>query len=315
MLYGRKGIKSEIMDVVEHFERANNVQVIFGSVLGSISKGMERADSDYDTKFLYVEKTNGVIKRWDKNTIIKENDIHQNFVPENKTGFYDKVAFWEATSFLNLLNNPCLDDKISTGLCHFVYWTFNSPYCYDPFGLAVKINPIIKEIFNIEYELDFYRKYIQNTFSRKELRLREYMNSAYYALAIEYILNNNTFAPIYFPTLLMLCKDQQLKIEIKKITDDYYQLTNKYIKEEQFSRQMGSNVLYQGNDLVSGYIETIMEKVNGFIKEYNENHKEGNNTYDIVQFMIDEIENRPVRDVSRIEGHYEGGLDYRVARS
>ena len=52
MLYGKEAARNEILSQVEEFEKRYNKKVVFGSVLGSISKGVERYDSDYDSRFL-----------------------------------------------------------------------------------------------------------------------------------------------------------------------------------------------------------------------------------------------------------------------
>ena len=65
MLYGKEAARNEILSQVEEFEKRYNKKVVFGSVLGSISKGVERYDSDYDSRFLYFDVTNQEIVRWD----------------------------------------------------------------------------------------------------------------------------------------------------------------------------------------------------------------------------------------------------------
>ncbi len=182
MLYGNEKIQKEIINQIEKFEKKFNKKVVFGAMVGSISKGVERYDSDYDTRFLYLDKVEDEYIRWDKTgSDLKEEQIHYCYVPEkcncyangreyrkehhkfdleDKSLFYDKIAFWELTSFLNFLKVPVLDNKFSVGLYHIVSWTFNSPFCWDPYGIGSKISCLLDEMFRPEYEIQYYRNYI-----------------------------------------------------------------------------------------------------------------------------------------------------------
>ena len=116
MLYGNKEVQEEILKQVRKFEEKYNKKVVFGAMVGSISKGVERYDSDYDTRFLYLDRLEEGFARWDKVKDIKESQVHQCYIPgskdcyvdgdqyrrnyhefevTDKSLFYDKIAFWE----------------------------------------------------------------------------------------------------------------------------------------------------------------------------------------------------------------------------
>lgn len=191
MLYGNAKVQAEILEHVGQFEKEYNKKVIFGSMVGSISKGLERFDSDYDTRFLYLDQSEQGIVRWDQTEEdIAEEQIHICYIPDrmncyvggrnyrdkyhefelsDKSYFYDKIAFWELTSFVNFLKKPKLDNKFSVGLYHIVSWTFNSPFCWDPYGIAGKVRCLLDEMFIPEYEIQYYRNYIVNAKKKRSV--------------------------------------------------------------------------------------------------------------------------------------------------
>lgn len=82
MLYGNENIQKEVLDRVKEFEEKYNRKVIFGAVLGSISQGKERYDSDYDSRFLYLDLSEHGYVRWNKlSRNIQECEIHQCYIP------------------------------------------------------------------------------------------------------------------------------------------------------------------------------------------------------------------------------------------
>ncbi len=300
MLYGRRQIQEEILEKVYEFEKKYNKKVIFGAMVGSISKGVERYDSDYDTRFLYLDRDKDEYFRWDRlEKDIEEKQIHKSFVPERSDLFYDKIAFWEFTSFISFLKKPSLDGKFSVGLYHIVVWTFNSPYCWDPYGISNKISCLIDAMFVKSYEVSYYRKYIENCMKKKEPLLREYLYSAYYAIAIQYCIERDKFAPIYFPTILKLCDNQSMEIEIKKLENRYYEETNQLIKENRqgYKRKMSNLICVSKNEIIDSYIEEVLD----MSKKYqNTKVVQSDKDYveDIIDIVIKSLMRPTVKDVN-----------------
>lgn len=282
MLYGNKYIQDEILDQVKLFEEKYNKKVIFGAMVGSISKGVERYDSDYDTRFLYLDQSEHGVVRWDKIEDIKENQIHICYIPErlscyvgggdyrrkhreydlaDKSYFYDKIGFWELTSFIGFLRNPRLDNKFLVELCHIVAWTFNSPFCWDPYGIASKVNSLLDEMFVPEYEIQYYRNYILRAREREPMRAREYLYSAYYALAIEYCLKYNKFAPVYFQSLLATCRNENLVKAILKLQESYYESATETLNlEKKYERQSVANFRTYRDSIIDDYLSEVLVK-------------------------------------------------------
>ena len=287
MLYGNEKTKNEILNIVNGFEKNYNKKVVFGSVLGSISLGLQRYDSDYDSRFLYLDQSGEDI-HWDKLTEdMIENQIHQCYFPKNgyldgvfvrnnrqvlksdkefdKKLFYDKVAFWELTSYIELLRNPQLNNKFSTELYHTVAWMFHSPFCWDPYGIKNKISWILDEMFVLEYEIQFYRNYILNVLNTSKVTMKKYLYCVYFALAIEYCIKRNRFAPIYSKSLLAMCDNEKLKEAIITSEMKYYSLMNDKIKSgQQFERKMTSRLSAERNSVIDSFINEVLHKTEGY---------------------------------------------------
>lgn len=320
MLYGNKEIQDEILEQVRKFERKHNKKVIFGAVVGSISKGLERYDSDYDTRFLYLDPSENGYVRWDRvEENIAEKDVHLCYIPQkadcyidgddyrdrscelgsdDKSFFYDKIAFWEITSFVNFLRNPKLDNKFSIGLYHIVAWTLNSPYCWDPYGIKSKISGLLDQMFVGQYEIAYYRNYICNALNKSPLRLREYLYSAYYALAIEYCIKFNRFAPVYFKSLLVLCEDDKLENRILDLEKKYYKMTAEKLESgETYERKMSNSLNVEHDSVIDDFLEMVLEKTK---KDYEGNVNIGKEKYvdGIIGIILDSLKRPIVRGVN-----------------
>lgn len=314
MLYGNQKVQEEIIEQVKLFEKKYNKKVVFGAMVGSISKGMERFDSDYDTRFLYLDPTDFGYIRWDKlERDIAESQIHFCYIPDkhncyvegdnyrasyqdydlkDKSFFYDKIAFWEITSFVNFLKNPRLDNKFSIGLYHIVSWTFRSPFCWDPYGIAEKISALLDEMFVAEYEIQYYRDYILKSQSKKPVRFREYLYSVYYALAIEYCLKHQKFAPVYFKTLLAMCSQEDLVRNILRLEDEYYSSVSEAIRcGKKYERKMANLFSCDNNIIIDAFINDILKQTEVF---KGENVQRGKADYvdEIINIILGSL-NRP----------------------
>ncbi len=299
MLYGKDVVRDEILSRVREFEENYNRKVIFGSMVGSISKGIERYDSDYDTRFLYLDKTGDSFERWDKvSEIICEADVHKCYTPPEGL-FYDKIAFWEFTSFISFLRKPQLDGKFSVGLHHIVGWTFNSPYCWDPYGIKSKIQFCLDNMCQVDYEVSYYKNYIENCLIKEETFMREYLYSCYYAIAIQYCVEYQRFAPVYFPTLLGFCKNKEVRAAIEQLQKGYYHtadiLYNK--SEEEYTRKMANSITVNRNEVIDSYLLETLSKVELW-KKKKQLQQADDSVEQIISIIIDSLQRPLVRGVN-----------------
>lgn len=307
MLYGNEHVQKKVLKHVKEFEEKYNRKMIFGAVLGSISQGKERYDSDYDSRFLYLDRTEQGYVRWDKlSRNIQENEIHQCYIPgrgymdgiacrenmqylQEKKLFYDKIAFWEFTSFVKLLVEPRLDNSFSVGLYHTAGWTFHSPFCWDPYGIKNKISCLVDELFNLEYEIQYYRDYILKIMKKDKVKLKEYLFSAYYALAMQYCICHHRFAPIYFKTLLATNRNDELESAILSLEQEYYHVMDVTIRTgDEFERKMTSEVYVKKNNVIEEFLAKVLAETEKYCKG---THSKQDEYYSekIVEIVLDSV--------------------------
>ena len=56
MLFGTEELQKKLMEEVMACEKEKHMKVVYGALVGSISKGLQLIDSDYDTRFLYINE-------------------------------------------------------------------------------------------------------------------------------------------------------------------------------------------------------------------------------------------------------------------
>ena len=317
MLYGNKEVQEEILKQVRKFEEKYNKKVVFGAMVGSISKGVERYDSDYDTRFLYLDRLEEGFARWDKVKDIKESQVHQCYIPgskdcyvdgdqyrrnyhefevTDKSLFYDKIAFWELTSYINFLRNPMLDSRFSLGLYHTVGWTFHSPFCWDPYGINNKISCLLDEMFVPEYEVRYYRNYILQAINKSPVMLREYLYSVYYALSMDYGIQNHRFAPVYFKSLLALC-DDDLTGTILELEKRYYESAAEIESEDVYKRKMANAISVERNRVIDCFLRDVLKRTEKYCDIGVQSSKK-DYVDAIIDIIVGSLKRPVVRDVN-----------------
>ena len=201
MLPGDEELKKDFMADVFAYANERGVVPLYIGMAGSRSKGMDSVDSDYDTRVLYVTKDgNGrIILPWEED----EKTLHQKFYTNEKSEIRGKpwefIPFWEATSFFQFLKCPKFKDcDISSGLYRIVGWTMKSPYSWDPYGLQMKIVPLLDSIFRPDYEIGWYKEEIGRYWSKESdsMLMKRYMKSVHAALCLSWLKNCHGVPPI-----------------------------------------------------------------------------------------------------------------------
>jgi predicted nucleotidyltransferase len=211
MLYSDRsiflGIADNVLNKVKEFEIEKDVKVVFGSTIGSISKGIQRLDSDYDARFLYVSKDNQFVS---KERIHLESSIrHRIFDKEDKCNC---IAMWEISAFLNFLVEPYIDNGYSYKLIRNILWTFYSPYAYDPYALQTQLLPLLNKSLNVKLEFDFHRKNAYELMDKFLVSndVRDYLNSIHHFLSLKWIYISNEIPPIsIWPLTVLLPYDDK----------------------------------------------------------------------------------------------------------
>lgn len=208
MLFGGKRVQENIVKDALAFAEENGFQLIYGAMVGGCSKGVQYADSDYDTRFLYIDRTqHRIFYPWEE----KEEQLkHRKYFDESVSP-YEWIPLWEATSFFQFLKNPAFDGKQSFGLYNIVGWTLQSPYTWDPYGLSAKVMPFVNRVFRKEYYIPYHVEQIRLLWNEgEEIVTKSYIYAIYEALCILYAEKYNVFPPVNMMTLAAMVLDDKL---------------------------------------------------------------------------------------------------------
>ncbi len=201
MLYGSKERQALVLREAHQYAETIGAKLIFGAMVGSVSQNLQYADSDYDTRFLYLRKDFP-----DKICIpseMTEDELVKRYYPENEV--FEWIPFWEATSFLQFLLTPSFKDDFSVGLYNIVGWTFQSPYVWDPYGLQNRLMPLINKIFRSDYEAAYHKKLLEEYWEGlqgERVVAKDYLYAVHAAATIEWSLKYQEQPPISLETLL-----------------------------------------------------------------------------------------------------------------
>jgi len=179
MIYSEKNtnfdLDKKIRRDLKDFEMSQNKKVIFGSTIGSISRGIHNQNSDYDVRFLFLE---GDLSFSNKSNWHNEKLIRHRVY--DKSSLCNCIPLWDMNAFLNFINEPYIDRKISYKLFHNVIWTFYSPYAFDPFGIQQVVKDFLNTDVNRKYEFSYH---LNEAYVYKEKFLLEHdFKSFIYAL-------------------------------------------------------------------------------------------------------------------------------------
>lgn len=268
MLFGNEKIQKQIIEDAKKYANEHNFELVYGAMVGGISRGLQYADSDYDTRFLYFDKENSnrMFFPWEE----KEDDLkHRMYFDESKSP-YEWIPLWEITSFFQFLKKPAFDNKVSYGLYNVVGWTLQSPYAWDPYGLQMKLMPLVNKIFRKEMLLPYHVEQIKQYWSCDEnLIVKDYLYAIYAALAIKWVCMNNSFNPIYMKTMILSVVDSRLQEKFFNMISLAKQYSAEYLKSNQKGKMHESHFIgYVKHDLeIDNFITEMLVEADSQIKK------------------------------------------------
>lgn len=272
MLFGTLEQQKDILEQAAAYANANKMKLIFGAMVGSVSKGLHYVDSDYDTRFLYLREDFP-----DKICIpsqMKEEELVKRYYPEDK--IFEWIPFWEATSFLQFLVNPSFKDDFSVGLYNIVGWTFQSPYIWDPYGLQSKIMPLVHQIFVKEYEIAYHKKVLDKYLKElegKEVISKSYLYSLHAAATIEWSMIYNMQPPVDLQTLLYGVGRADIWEAAQKILCEAREMAKQNFDNKSKLHDSHFTIMTLYDSTLSGYVKEIESKIvleNGYRYKHNE---------------------------------------------
>lgn len=255
MLFGSDEFQKKFLYDAMQFAEEKNFMLLYGALVGGISKGLQYEDSDYDTRFLYVKREN--TKQIHIPFYEKEADLKHRVYFDNLP--YEFIPMWEFTSFMQFLHMPAFDGKESCGLYNIIGWTLQSPYTWDPYGLQMKIVPIVNSVFRkekfIPYHVDQVREYFT---SGSKIIIKDYLYAIYAALSIKWAVERNTFPPVYMKSLVMEIAPLNIKNKILDMIDLSKRLSAEYLHKDKGDGGVLQESHYVGNIVHDAEIDAFI---------------------------------------------------------
>ena len=277
MLYGSKAFVDDLLTSVNKIEDEKYFNIVFGSTIGSISRGIERFSSDYDVRFLYVDKSYRFLDKHDRHT---EKRIRNKVFYESKA--YNCIAFWEVSAFLNFLCEPYIDNNVQYKLVRNVLWTFTSPYSYDPYGIGNKIFPLLKKTINLECEMKHHYEILARflDMERNSVSIPQYLSTIHAYLSLKWLKNEKSVPPMHIATLLTIA-DYELNNETHSVLKMNQKENNKNIDKIRIS--ISNKTVEQIEDIVK---TTLFREIN-IREELKKNKNYVNDMLDIIRYEFE----------------------------
>lgn len=295
MLYGDLQLQKQILKDAKKYADENELKIIFASMVGSISKGLEYSDSDYDTRFLYVRKD--FPEKICIPSQMKEEELVKRYYPKEDL-VYEWIPFWELTSFLQFLETPSFENDFSVGLYNIVGWTFQSPYQWDPYGIRNKIMPLIDDIFIKEYEISYHLKEIERWYQKEndEIIAKNYMYALHAALTIDWSISRGTQPPIYFDTLLYSCCNSDFCQEASKMVQEAKEKSY-VINSETASELHGTHFKIKTKHvkILDNYIQKQRERGEKLVSEFRKENRNRDNLSQKITQMYEIIKQSVIK--------------------
>ena len=300
MLFGQKYIEDEILEIVEEYGKKNHIKPIFGAMVGSVSRGVHMADSDYDTRFLYLRDD---YPRICDPREIDESELHSRYYPDD-VKIYEFIPFWEFTSFIQFLKEPRFKGcDVSPSLYNLLGWTFYSPFVWDPYGIQNRIMPYMDLCFNREYTIQHHRNLIAKYYDdiqNDEMSVKQYVSCVHSAASIGWAMMYNRRPPINLQSLLYGVKKKDIWNKISVVVESSRNMVYRNIKEygqysELFRLHFNASTVCD-KQIVKFVFDAYRESEN--VKELNEFDFDVDRCID----GIYDIVNTAIKDKTSLEG-------------
>lgn len=289
MLYGDIKLQKEVIQEVEQYAKREGIKPIFGAMVGSISRGLQYPDSDYDTRFLYLR--DDFPNKICIPSQMKEEELVKRYYPKDRV--YEWIPFWEATSFFQFLTTPSFLNDFSVGLYNIVGWTMLSPYVWDPYGLQSRLMPLIHKMFHPEYEIAYHKGVLEKycgEWGAESVIVKSYLYSVHAAATIEWSLKYNEQPPINLQTLLCGLQRYEVWKEAERILEDARKEAERGYKEQHVDlHQSHFSIMTPCNKVIEKYIREMMSCIKGEgTTEVDRSCDEGilADIYDIIQEAV-----------------------------
>jgi uncharacterized protein len=187
-------MREHIIEVIKQIENDNGVKILFACESGSRAWGFPSKDSDYDVRFIYINKPNWYLSIDQKRDVIEIPTKDPISIPIDP--LLD-LSGWELTKALRLFrksNPPLLE------------WLKSSIVYYQSYSAIEKMRELDKNIFSptscLYHYLNMAKGNFRDYLQRDEVRIKKYFYVLRPILAAKWIEKQNSIPPMEFKALL-----------------------------------------------------------------------------------------------------------------
>lgn len=161
-------MENEILKELKKIEEENNIKIIFASDMGNRTLGYSTEESDYDLRFIYIQKPENYLKLKEGKDIIQKKVLIDNGI---KTDF-DFVGF-DIKKALNLITSTNIQ----------VWQLLYSSKVYIATDSSNEMKKISADFFELKKFYHQYAGIISNNYKRKIKNQKE-IKSKYYIIEL-----------------------------------------------------------------------------------------------------------------------------------
>lgn len=250
-------MEEKILKTLKEIEKENNIEIIFAADTGSRTLGYSNENSDYDIRFIYVQKSEKYFKLIEEIDMIQRKELNMDFL-----GFDLKKT-------LNLLK----DSNVQIW-----QWLYSSKI-YVASDYSEEIKKLSKEYFEVKKFFHQYARIIGNNYKRK-IKNKEKLKAKYYLISLIRIAS-------------MLKIENETEYNFSEGIEESLKVLPENIKEKiikmNLERKNGKEFVKQDfklNNYIENKIKIFQEKADNLLGEKKDIEKINNFFFRIVSERI-----------------------------
>ena len=261
-------MKEHIQQVIRQLEIDYDLKVLYACEAGSRAWGFPAKDSDYDVRFIYVNRKEWYLSIDEERDTIEIPSRDRISIPIDEKL---DVSGWELKKALRLLrkSNPAIFE-----------WLHSSIIYDENYSIVEQMRLMSEEIFSPIVGLKHYLQMGKGNFraclQENEINIKKYLNVLRPIFAAEWIVSQQTSPPVSFHTLLKATSlPGEVKEEVNKIIqhkmagDEWGIDVNKVIIQSFIQKE--TDRLEKYAKTLEGRHSDLTEKLNRFFRHTLEN--------------------------------------------
>ena len=293
-----------IIESLGEMEKEYEIKVVLIVESGSVAMGTTSYYSDRDIVCFYVKK-DFIDKK-----ITFPNEMKLREIVSQNHGFTLRdrkldIELRELTSHIWMCVNPSVEhSNINCGRFDVFARLLMSPYCWDPYGLRMKIIPLIEAMSKNDYILYSGMDGLKKRNMENEISIKPYFkNEIIKALRMEWALNYNSLPPVFLPTLLKSCTQAVVVEAIEKLLEYYRRIILEKHKEDGITHIMHTIIVTKRIDVIEAYFDEMIVRAEKKVPSFPEVDKDKDvkkvyDIYDILHSALYQYDGQEVKDIN-----------------